>query len=255
MMNEQIIDGISCLSGTWPPDPGKAILLFIHGSGNTRRLWKQQVSGLADVINTIAIDLPGHGNSPGDGCDSITAYAGVVKKFIDDAGLSRVIPCGLSLGGAVALQMVLDSPEKYPAMILVNSGARLRVLPAIFETIRNHYDGYVASFANMAASEKSDKKLLDAILEDARCCHPDVVLSDFTACNHFDVMERLKEIKLPVLILSADEDRLSPVKYGAYLADNISAADHVTIKEAGHMSPVEKPGEVNNAIIEFLKTL
>jgi len=254
-MKEQIIHDINCIASTWPPDPEKITLLFIHGSGNTRRLWKKQVSGLSDAANVIAIDLPGHGNSPGNGCDSITAYAGVVEKFIADAGLNRVIPCGLSLGGAIALQIILDASEKYPALVLVNSGARLRVLPAIFETIRNHYSGYVSSLATMAASEKCDKKLLDDILDDARDCAPDVVLNDFTACNHFDVMERLREIEMPVLVLSADEDRLSPIKYGAYLADNISAAVHVTIEEAGHMSPVEKPGAVNDAIRGFLKSL
>ncbi len=254
-MIEQTIDGIHFAAGNWPPDSAKPSIIFIHGSGNSNIFWKAQVVGLKDDANIIAIDLPGHGQSGGDGLDTVSGYAGAVESFLDAAEIGKPILSGLSLGGAIVLQMLLDSKGKYSGGILVNSGARLRVLSAIFETIRNHYDSYVSSLATVAASEKTDKALLDDVLEDARQCSPEVVMGDFSACNRFDVMERLGEIEVPVLVLTAEDDRLSPVKYGLYLAEHIGNSSHVNIKDAGHMSPVEKPDEVNDAIRVFLKSL
>ncbi len=254
-MIEKKINGIHFSAGTWPPEPERKTLLFIHGSGNTRRLWKNQVGLLADEVNTVALDLPGHGLSEGTGFDTVEDYAKSVKKFIADTGLKKFIPCGLSLGGAVVLQLLLDAPSLCEAGILVNTGARLRVMPAIFETIRNHYDSYVASLSTVAAAESTDEALLKDIIEDVKTMAPDIVMGDFSACNRFDVMDRLGEIRLPVLVLSADEDRLAPVKYGTHLAENIPAARHVIIEKAGHMSPVEKPGELCNAIEGFIESL
>jgi pimeloyl-ACP methyl ester carboxylesterase len=84
-------------------------------------------------------------------------------------------------------------------------------------------------------------------------CPPGVVKGDFTACNGFDVMQRLHEIKIPVLVLTASEDQLTPMKFGNYLAQQINGAKSVNIEDAGHLSPMEKPEEVTRAIREFLK--
>ena len=254
-MIEKNINGIQFSAGQWPLDPDKATIIFIHGSGNSNRFWKSQVHVLSEYVNTIAIDLPGHGNSAGNGMDSVALYAMAVEEFIDAINAPFPIPCGLSLGGAIALQLLLQHEERYKAGILVNSGARLKVLPAIFETIKNNYKGYTDSFAAAAASAKTDTLLLQDVIADAEKCSPDVVYNDFLACNAFDVMERLKEITVPVLVMSAEDDKLSPAKYGKYLAANISNSYSFHIVDAGHLSPVEKPDEVNKAILEFLRKI
>jgi pimeloyl-ACP methyl ester carboxylesterase len=251
-MTEHTIGGIHFITGNWPLDAGRNTVIFIHGSGNSRLLWKGQVEGLAEEINTVALDLPGHGKSAGLGMNTITGYASAVEKLIDEADIPGPVPCGLSMGGAVVLRMLLDSPSRYRAGILVNTGARLRVLPAIFDAVRNNYEGYTASLASVAASPKTDTALLKDIIDDAKTCSPEVVLGDFTACDNFDVMDRLHEIKVPVLVLTAEDDRLSPVKYGRYLAEHIENAVYVEIPAAGHMSPVEKTEEVNRELKRFL---
>ena len=65
-------------------------------------------------------------------------------------------------------------------------------------------------------------------------------------------MGQLNMITVPVLVLTANDDRITPLKYGSYITENINNSQLVSIKDAGHLSPLEKPGEINRVISEFL---
>ena len=65
-------------------------------------------------------------------------------------------------------------------------------------------------------------------------------------------MQHIGSIKLPVLVVSAEDDQLTPVKYGEFLKNNIPETSGAHILDAGHIVPMEKPEEVNSAIIDFL---
>ena len=66
-MIERKIGGVGFIAGRWPLDAEKSTIVFIHGSGSTGRFWLAQVQGLAERVNTVALDLPGHGRSGKDG--------------------------------------------------------------------------------------------------------------------------------------------------------------------------------------------
>lgn len=243
------------MAGRWPLDSALSTVIFIHGSGGTSVLWRAQVESLAGRMNTIAIDLPGRGRSGGEGSSSIEEYASRVAGFIDAIGAPRPVPCGLSIGGGIVLQLLLDEPDRYDAAIIVNSGARLRVLPLILEAIEKDYRRFVGATDKGGISEQTDPDLIKPLVEAMEQCPPAVALGDFRACDSFDVMERLPEIKKPVLIMTASDDRMTPAKYGNYLAEHIATASLVNIESAGHLSPMEKPGEVSRAILEFMESL
>ncbi len=218
-------------------------------------LWEAQVEALAGEMNTMALDLPGHGRSGGKGEDSVAAYASAVEGFLFSLAVPRPIPCGLSLGGAIVLHLLLEGRREYEAAILVNTGARLRVLPLIFETIQRDYQAYIAGTRSMSVSPRTDPRSIEPLLESMAACPPEVTLGDFRACDAFDVMERLGEITVPVLVLSASDDRLTPPKYGAYLAEHIAGSRLVQVEDAGHLSPMERPDRVTQAIREFVLSL
>ena len=241
------------IAGRWPLDPGLPTVVFLHGSGGTHILWEAQAEALAGVANTLAPDLPGHGASRGPGMTRVEDYAAAVRRFLDSLDVPRPVPCGLSLGGAISLELLLeDAGASCPAGILVNTGARLRVAPLIFEAIDKDYPGFVASMYNVGASEKTDPSRIRPLAEAMACCPAGVTRGDFQACHDFDVMARLEEIRVPVLVLTASEDRLTPPKYGAFLAGAIPGASRVNIEEAGHLSPLEKPEQVTRALRDFL---
>ena len=251
-MVEREIGGFGFIAGSWPPDKAKATMVFIHGSGGTGHFWKAQVKGLAERVNTVALDLPGHGRSAKGGKNDVADYARAVVQFVDAVEISQAIACGLSLGGAITQQLLLDYPARFGAGILAGTGARLKVLPAIFEAIENDYPGFVEMACKFSSSGKTDPKIIEPFRAELNRCRPEVTYGDFKACNQFDVMNRLAEIKVPVLIISAEDDQLTPPKYGMFLESGISNATRAHIMEAGHIAPMEKPEEVNRAIIAFL---
>jgi pimeloyl-ACP methyl ester carboxylesterase len=244
--------GIGYVAGRWPLAPEKSTLILIHGAGGSNALWDSQVDALAERANTVAPDLPGHGASDGSGADDVRQYAQAVMRFIDEIDAPGPIPCGLSLGGAVTQQLLLDYPDRFRAGMLFCTGARLKVMPAIFETIENDFAAFVEMVGKFAISEKTDPRRIEPLMEATANCRPEVTHGDFRACNDFDVMARLVEIEVPVLVVTAEDDKLTPPKYGGFLETSIRNATRAHIMDAGHLCPLEKPEEVNTAVREFM---
>ncbi len=242
-------------AGRWPLDADRFSIVFIHGSGQCRNFWDAQVTGLSHGVNTVALSLPGHGQGKAKACNQISDYADRVSQFTKSMKIPNPVICGLSIGGAIAQYLMIHEPSLFRAGILINTGARLKVLPAIVETIENNFDQYLKMLIELGVAENNRSK---AISEKVLACSnaaPAVTAADFKACDAFDVMGELDKITCPVLVLTAEKDVLTPQKYGKFLADNISFATLTNIADAGHMSPIEKPGPVNAAIMDFLESL
>ncbi len=254
-MHEMKEHGIGFVAGQWSLDETRPTVIFIHGSGGSHILWTAQVRDLADQFNTIAIDLPGHGASDGLSANRIDDYAGQVDSFVQSIGVEQPIVCGLSIGGAIVLQLLLTQADRYKAGIIVNSGARLRVLPVIFDSIEKDYAGYVNSLYSFGASPKTPREKLKPMIDDMNQCPPQVAVDDFTACDGFDVIDQVPQITVPVLILTASDDQLTPVKYGTFLNEKIKTSTLHQIDDAGHLSPMEQPEAVSMAIREFVGSL
>jgi pimeloyl-ACP methyl ester carboxylesterase len=243
---------IEFICGRWPLDARTSTLIFIHGSGESSLVWRVQVEGLKDRVNTVAIDLPGHGRSSGRSRQTIPEYASVLVEFITAIAAPNPIPCGLSMGGAITQQLLLDYPSHFRAGIIVSSGARLKVLPKLFEMIATDMDRYAEMVDRMGFSATTPLAIKRPVLEDSLRTAPQVVVGDFKACHAFDVMERLGDIRVPVLVISAADDQLTPPTYGDYLERHLPGAVRVHFQDCGHFAPVEKPAEVNAAITGFL---
>jgi pimeloyl-ACP methyl ester carboxylesterase len=237
----------------WPLDPEKPTLVFIHGAGMNYLFWKSQIEALGRQANTLALDLPGHGRTRLPGSESITTYADFVREFIHDIGAPRPVPCGLSMGGAIVQRLLIDYPDDFAAGILINTGARLKVMPLIFDTIKKNYADFVDMLVSFAVSPESNPEQLRPLIEACMRCDPMVVIGDFKACDRFDAMGQLDTIAVPVLVMTGGDDKLTPVKYGAFLQQNITSAVNHHIENVGHLSPLEKPEAVNRAINEFLE--
>ena len=252
-MQERKIGGIGYIVGSWPLDYEKSTIVFIHGAGGSGYFWQAQINALADRVNTIAIDLPGHGRSDGSGKDNIADYAEAVKVFIEEINVPTPIPCGLSMGGAIVQQLLMDCVGRFPAGILISTGAKLKVAPVIYEAIEKDFGQFVSMIGKFAASSKTDPKLVQPFKEEISDCRPEIVSADFRACDSFDSMDKLSSIETSVLIITSEDDKLTPPKYGEFLAEKIQKAQRAHIMDAGHIVPLEKPADLNKAIIEFLE--
>ena len=113
----------------------------------------------------------------------------------------------------------------------------------------------IEMLVSFAISKKSDTAPLRPLIQKVSRCSPQVALGDFQACDAFDAIEKLNAIKVPVLVLTAEDDLLTTVKYGAFLKERIKTAEHVHIAAAGHLSPIEKPDQINGAILDFIQNI
>lgn len=236
-------------AGSGPP------LVLVHGAGGSADLWRPQLDGLGDVARVVAPDLPGHGPQGGRGGPSIAAYAEWLDGFLGALGEGPVVVAGHSMGGAVAQTLALARPERLAGLILVGTGARLRVLVRILELLREHPvegQSLIQGLSYAAGTPRERVAVADRVLRETA---PRVTLGDYLACDRFDVRERLGEIRTPTLVMTGAEDRLTPLKYGRFLAAAIPGAHLVEIAGVGHFPQLEQPEAVNGPIREFLADL
>ncbi|MGC1121287.1 MAG: alpha/beta hydrolase [Candidatus Methanofastidiosia archaeon] len=224
-------------------------LVFIHGAGSSSKVWTFQKRHFSDHEITL-MDLPGHGETPGNGRETISDYVEDVQKSIKSREDSVLI--GHSMGGAITLSYVL----KYPAAacVLAGTGAKLRVVPAILKSIIDHYEQTVDLILDSAVYNKTEQ-IMTHSRKEMLTTPPRVIYNDFMACDKFNVMEEIHRISIPTLVIAGQQDVLTPLKYSQYLADNIKSARLEIIENCGHMAMLEQPEVFNSAIERFLSTL
>jgi pimeloyl-ACP methyl ester carboxylesterase len=227
-------------------------VLFIHGSGWNARMWDNQREHLKPSMELTLVDLPGHGESPGEGCDSVDEYRDAVHAMIREFNIKRCYIVGHSLGGAIALSLSLAYPDILKGIILIGTGARLRVLPQILEGITKDKVATLMNVGGLAFSAKTSSALKDQAFCEMMKCEGKVIHKDFSACNRFDSMDTVNSIHVPTLIICGNDDALTLPKYSAYLHEAIHGSQLILVDDAGHMVMMEKPVEVNRAIEEFV---
>ena len=141
--------------------PNAPPLVLIHGAGGTHMHWPGELRRLP-TTTVYALDLPGHGQSGGAGCTTITEYAQAVAAWADALGLPRFILAGHSMGGAIAQMVALRQPQRLAGLILVGTGARLAVSPAILDGLGRDYAATARLIAEWAYRRQGDPATLDA---------------------------------------------------------------------------------------------
>ncbi|MGB7293815.1 MAG: alpha/beta hydrolase [Thermodesulfobacteriota bacterium] len=231
-------------------------ILMIHGAGQTCKTWENQFEILRDQakFNTVILDLPGHGKSSGPGCSRIDDYKNFLKYFCGKLDLKDLILVGHSMGGGIAQRYTIDYPQHVDSLILVATGARLRVAKETLNLVKNDYDKFCEIAPSRAFADSSPDELKEEFRWGLLSMPPEVVFQDFVACDEFDITGEVEDIGAPTLIISGDQDILTPVKYGEYLNEKIKNSNLQVIRDAGHFMMKEKPYEFNRILMNFLKS-
>ncbi len=202
-------------------------LVFIHGAGNTGLAWYYQTEYFAD---SEAISLPGH--PEGEPCASIDDYADWLYRYVRDRNYSQPVLVGHSMGGAVAQMYALNYPSHVRGIVLIGTGARLRVrsdflslleagIGAPADWVRNMLESFYARVA---------PDIRERVINKALEVSAAVRLNDFRCCDRFDIMDRVHLIQTPTLIICGTEDEMTPVKYSQYLASKIAGAKLIVLE-------------------------
>jgi pimeloyl-ACP methyl ester carboxylesterase len=224
-------------------------IIFVHGSGGCGDIWRYQTDYFP---GSHAVDLPGHPH--GEILRSVDECVDWLRKYIEGRGVTDAVLAGHSFGGAIALMYALKYPQELKGIIVIGSGARLKVHPMFLspceEAIKGNPEGWHRMVEEMYRLTPADYKR--EVMEKQKAIGPAVMLNDFLCCDKFDVMDRVHEIKLPALIICGESDVMTPVKFANYLGARIASSKVVIVLGAGHFVLAEKPEAVNRAIEDFL---
>jgi pimeloyl-ACP methyl ester carboxylesterase len=227
-------------------------VLFIHGAGGGQYTWSYQKGFFEKGFNPIIIDLPGHGGSEGEGEEEIERYAEHVYALLKTLRLKKIFLVGHSMGGAIVQTLALTHPETIKGIVLVGTGAKLRVLPMILEGVKNNVAETVLKINQFAFSRKAPSDLIEKGVSLMLQSKAEVLYGDFLACDRFDLMNEIEKIVLPTLILCGDDDQLTPAKYSQFLQNRIRGSKLEILPNAGHMVMMESSQAFNEKIKAFI---
>jgi len=242
---------------------GDSVILLLHGFGGDLDNWMFNLGALSEKHRLLALDLPGHGKSSKTIIDpSINGMEKFVSKFLELLDLTSVNIVGHSMGGAIAIQMMLDHPQTVKSITLIGSAGlgtninndylnrfveyqtpqeMTRVLQQLFadkSLVSHQLVEEILNYKRMDGVETA----LKALSETLKSLGQQTILAD-----------NLVASGKPVLLIWGREDQIIPVSH----AENFSAAAGTNVKieifeSAGHMVHMEKASEVNRCLLDFL---
>jgi pimeloyl-ACP methyl ester carboxylesterase len=223
-------------------------LILIHGAGSSAQTFLHQLRRLDRTMNVLAVDLPGHGGTPGPGRDTISGYANWVEETFSSFPITSFFLGGHSMGGAIGQELALRSSLPLAGLILIATGEELNVSPKILDGLLTEPDQTLALINQRCLPKNTDPLLIQQSLQLLRQTPIPIITNDFIACNRFDRSENISTITLPTLIVVGQEDRMTPPAFSQRLNQKISSSRLVVVPDAGHLVMLERPKEVNRAI-------
>ncbi len=234
------------------PDPACPPLVLVHGAGGSRLDWPPQLRRL-DGVRVIALDLPGHDRSAPPGRTDTLDYARAVIALLDALDIRQAVIAGHSMGGAIAQQIALHVPERAAGLILIATGSKLPVDPALPQRIIDEPERTIDWIVERSWGPEAAGDMRALSRDRLRKMPPAILRGDYVACQRFDVRDQLDQIAVPTLVIGSAGDNMVPLKFSITLAERIPRVTLVTLDGAGHMIPLERPDAVAGAVRRWLK--
>ena len=240
-------------------------IVFLHPWTTNRYIWSNQIFEFARNHRCVVVDHRGHGLSdkPASGY-AIGEMAADLAAILDHAGIDRAVLVGNSLGGMIAMQASLDTPQRVLGNLILSSATNMAATmdPAAGEAMQKDWRAVFSGLLSMAVSAKSkvDRPEILAFMEGcfrtpsnfteqvffASAADPNGVFS-------WNITDRLKDIKQPTLIIAGKEDGATTVAHNQILADHIPNSTIKLYADVGHFCQLEKPTAFNQDLREFIQ--
>ena len=244
--------GIGFKAGSEDFRGDRPTLVMIHGAGSHSKVWQTQTRLLNGSLNTLALDLPGYGNSIGENEPDLDGYAEWLIKCLSSVFRAPLFLMGHSMGGAIVQKVALLEPDLMRGIILAGTGPRLKVAPMFLEGLEKNFEETVDTIIGFAYAPGADNLLIKEGAKLMKKAGSTVVHGGFSACSRFDVRNEVGKIKLPCLILCGGEDKLTPPSLSKKLNESIEGSRIEIIPSAGHMMMIERHKAFNDYVLDFV---
>lgn len=237
-------------------------LLLLHGLGSSGRDWEYQIPAFAKHFQVIAPCLRGFGRSSTDvGPYTVSQFAADTTELLDQLGIEDTHILGFSMGGAIAFQMAVDTPQRLRRMVIVNSQPSFEL---------NHWRKQLlvlmrigmASVMGMERMTRFAAKRLFPLPEQADlrrrmqerhgANNKECYLATLRALAGWSVADEIGEILTPTLVIAAEHD-LTPVEEKRAFAARMQAAELAVIKDSRHGTLFDRPDQCNELVLDYLR--
>jgi 3-oxoadipate enol-lactonase len=246
-------------------------LLFVHGFPLDHTMWKHQIACFAKTNQVIAPDLRGFGASSGgeDPGDVVTMgeFATDLSSLLVELSIHEPVHfCGLSMGGYIAWQFFEEHHPQLKSFILCDTKAsadseeaKQARIDTAEKVLREGPEFLAVAMVEKLFSTRTlneQPKTVEEVQETIRTTSPKSIAAALRGmAARPDMSELLKDIDVPTLVIVGEDDALTTPQEMQLIAETIPHARFTQIAGAGHMSPLEKPDEANQAISDFLSNL
>lgn len=250
----------------WRENGSGIAVVLLHGFPFSSAMWEPQLSSVPDGFRFIAPDLRGFGSSsaaPGGEDYTMIAFARDVASLLDHLKIERVVLCGLSMGGYVALAFWRAFPARVTGFVFSDT----RATADTKEGRASRYDlaEKVRADGSAAVRDAMLPKLLSPATERERPHLVEQVRSMIEIAPEeslrrtlIGMAERpdseplLRMITAPTLVLVGADDAITPPGDAQLIARGIRGSRIETIADAGHLPNLEQPAEFNSRFYHFL---
>lgn len=252
---------------------GGAPILLVHGFGTCSFLWRNIGPTLALANRTaFAVDLFGYGESdrPFDAQYGIAAQSDYLDRALTALRLSKATVVGIDLGGAVAMHLAYNRPDRVERLVLVNPIAFDDVPADDIKTMQRNTGRFAFQISRgVLGAAPLMRELLERSVADPDHM-PDALLARYLApyvgqegVNHLLTLARavddddmadveLNQLDCPSLIVWGDQDPFVSPRLGDRLADTVPGSRLVRLPGTGRLVPEEAPETLTNMILEFV---
>jgi len=233
-------------------------LLLIHANPFDHRLWQYQIASFSTFFKVVAVDLRGYGHSDKPTTDtSLAMLAEDVLGVCRQEEMKEAIVAGISVGGNVALQLALDHPEIFKALILVGcspgpSDHQARTDGYMKRGMQAYHIEHLRDLVSPEFPQTAlGKYLLGLFTDTDPMLKPEALKKIFAALEVKNLTSRLPELHMPVLTLNGEFDGTLPRT--REMSQKIRGATHQVIPGAGHACCLENPMVFDRIVSDFLQ--
>ncbi len=244
-------------------DASLPAVVFVHGAQHDHSVWILQSRYLAHHgYGVLALDLPGHGRSDGPALASIGELADWVGAVQDAAAAKQAAIVGHSMGSLIALECAARRPARTAKIALLACAYPMKVSDELLDATANDEaaaQDMVNIWSHLAYAQYPSNPgpgfwVIGENLRLMQRQKPGVMYVDFAACNAYaGGAEAAAKVQCPALFLIARRDAMTPARSAQAVAQTIKGARVVGIEGSGHNMMAEKPDEVLDALVAFLK--
>lgn len=243
---------------------GVVPIVFLHGFPFDKTMWQEQLEYFKNKNRAIACDIRGFGKSTDEKTPlSIDLFTDDLISFLDSLDLEKVIICGLSMGGYIALNAIKRYPNRFSALILSDTqciadspkvkAKRYEAIKEINEKgVTNFNEGFIKNvFHEDSIANKPE--LVEQLRTVVNSNSQHIIAQGLVAiAERSETCSILNKITIPTLIICGKEDAVTPLERSKFMNKEIDGSILHVINNAGHVSNLEEPAKFNKLLRDFL---